>query len=99
MRAADAIGRMEDALYRHWGILAIHRPKNGDPVQRRVIVSRGVERQGDEIGVMVRSDELTVLTCEGPRPLRGDTFGAEDRTWTVDGEVISDGTTTTVRVR
>ena len=83
------------------GVWAIHHPKSGDPVRRRVIVSEGVQRQGDQMGVMETSTELDALLCEGPKPRRGDMLTEEDsgRIWTVDGEITSDESVCTVRVR
>ena len=101
MDVMDDIAGGLDALFGEFNQWAIHTPKQGDPVRRRVILSEGVERQGDQVGVMLRRDEMDVLLTEGPRPRRGDTIQLEcaHRVWTVDGESAADGRVCTVIVR
>lgn len=85
--AADALRMAVETSFDMYGVQVIHTPKNGDPIQRRILLDEGVQRMGERSGVMETFTEISVLRCEGPKPKRGDVFTDGDLEWKVDGEV------------
>lgn len=96
-----ALRRMEGTVFDTFGDLALHTPATGDPIRRRVIVDRDVQRTGFDSVMVRRSVELSVLLSEGPVPRRGDvlTVLETDESFTVDASVENDGSVARVTVR
>jgi hypothetical protein len=88
-----ALRNMDDRVFDTFGDPCIHTPKDGDPVRRRVVLDRDVQRSGFDVQRVGPADELQFLNCEGPRPGSGDLVEILEtgERFRLDAEVRNDG--------